>query len=95
MAGGNALPTPPKMSPAAKEHARWISRALAAEAERDALLPIKESWSQLKKDLDEARAERDRYRQALERIGCMGTIETCAWVRVALDALPLTEPEES
>jgi hypothetical protein len=103
--------TEQKMSPAAKEHAHWIARALAAEAElvarqdksdlveslsaridaltaerdaerrfriedgmdkgrlqvalaaaeaeRDALLPIKESWSQLKRELDEVRAERN------------------------------------
>jgi hypothetical protein len=34
-------------------------RAEAAEAERDALLPIKESWSQLKRELDEVRAKRN------------------------------------
>ncbi len=81
------------------------TRAENAEAERDALLPIKESWSQLKKDLDEARAERnvaqqlagsfvdecDRYREALKQIVSISAAPSIVNIVIAA----LTEPEKT
>jgi hypothetical protein len=56
--GGDSLPREIGM-----DKGRLQVALAAAEAERDALLPIKESWSQLKRELDEVRADRDSLEQ--------------------------------